>query len=232
MKIERLHDELYLKSNRYNNPKESSKMLLKLLKKRNLKNKNIKILEIGCANGELIYFLKKKLGNKIQFYGFDIRQDLLNKAKKKLPDVHFKKVDITKKIKISEKFDIIICAGIICIFDELNIFFKNLKQISKPNNRIFIFDKLNEYDFNVFNKYKDINLKRNILQSGWNIWSINYLKKFLRSKKLLIHKFTIKIDLKKRGNDLLRAWTIKVDNKRYFTNALKLFNSQYWLEFK
>ena len=28
MKIERLHDKLYLKSNRYNNPKESTKMSL------------------------------------------------------------------------------------------------------------------------------------------------------------------------------------------------------------
>ena len=60
MKIKRLHDKLYLKSNRYKKPKESSKMLLRILKqKKNLKKKQIKILDIGCANGELIYFLKE-----------------------------------------------------------------------------------------------------------------------------------------------------------------------------
>ena len=40
-----------------------------------------------------------------------------------LPDVYFKKIDISKKIKIKEKFDIIICAGVICIFDKLDDFF-------------------------------------------------------------------------------------------------------------
>ena len=71
-----------------------------------------------------------------------------------------------------------------------------------------------------------------ILQSGWNIWSINYLRKFLKNRKLSVHKFVINLDIKKRNKDLLRAWTIKVNNKRYFTNALKLLNNQYWLEFK
>ncbi len=233
MKIKRLHDKLYLKSNRYKKPKESSKMLLRILKqKKNLKKKQIKILDIGCANGELIYFLKENLDQNIKFYGFDIRQDLINKSKKMLPDVYFKKIDISKKIKFKEKFDIIICAGVICIFDKLDDFFHNIKKLSKDNTIVYIFDKLNQYDYNVFNKYEDFNLREKVLQSGWNIWSINYLKKFLKNRKVVAHKFDIKIDIKKRDHDLMRAWTIKVNKKRYFTNGLKLLNNQYWLEFR
>lgn len=232
MKIKRLHDKLYLESNRYTKPKESSKMLLKILKKKKFKSNKIKILDIGCANGELIYYLKKNLNNKVEFYGFDIRNDLLKKAQKKLPDVYFKRVDINKKIKTNNKFDIIICAGVICIFDQLNTFFRNIKKLSKPKTIIFIFDKLNQYNYNVYNKYEDLNSKNRFLQSGWNIWSINYLRKFLKNRKLSVHKFVINLDIKKRNKDLLRAWTIKVNNKRYFTNALKLLNNQYWLEFK
>ena len=81
-----------------------------------------------------------------------------------LPDVYFKKIDISKKIKIKEKFDIIICAGVICIFDKLDDFFHNIKKLSKDNTIVYIFDKLNQYDYNVFNKYEDFNLKEKVLQ--------------------------------------------------------------------
>ena len=30
----------------------------------------------------------------------------------------------------------------------------------------------------------------------------------------------------------MRAWTVKVNKKRYFTNGLKLLNNQYWFEFR
>ena len=99
MKIKRLHDKLYLESNRYTKPKESSKMLLKILKKKKFKSNKIKILDIGCANGELIYYLKKNLNNKVEFYGFDIRSDLL-KAQKNCPMYISKKLILTKKLKL------------------------------------------------------------------------------------------------------------------------------------
>ena len=140
-------------------------MLLTILKKKKFKSSKIKILDIGCANGELIYFLKKNLNKNFEFYGFDIRSNLLKKAQKKLPDVHFKKIDISKKIKTKDKFDIIICAGVICIFDQLNNFFENIKMLSKSKNIIFIFDKLNQYNYNVYNKYEDLNSKNRFLQS-------------------------------------------------------------------
>ena len=59
----RLHDKIYLKSNRYKKPKEISKLLYKILKKRLSKTKNYKLLEVGCANGELLFFLDQKFSN-------------------------------------------------------------------------------------------------------------------------------------------------------------------------
>ena len=74
MKKARNHDKLYLKSNRYKKPKEAFKLLLRILKKRLSQSKNYELLDVGCANGELLYFLNEKLGN-VKFYGIDVRND-------------------------------------------------------------------------------------------------------------------------------------------------------------
>ena len=52
----RLHDKLYLKSNLYKKPKENFKFLQKILKKDYQKKKKYKVIDTGCANGELLYF--------------------------------------------------------------------------------------------------------------------------------------------------------------------------------
>ncbi|MDC0859040.1 hypothetical protein OAP71_03400, partial [Pelagibacteraceae bacterium] len=59
----RYHDKLYLKTNRYDKPKIASQLLDDILKKRLSKNKTYKLLDVGCANGELLYFLNKKYKN-------------------------------------------------------------------------------------------------------------------------------------------------------------------------
>ena len=226
----RLHDKIYLKSNLYKKPKESVKFLQKILNKRLSSKKNYKVIDIGCANGELLYFLKKYNKN-FNLTGLDIRQDLLNKAKNNLPqDIILKKVDFNSKIKFFEKFDIIICSGVIGIFDDLKVFFNNINKIKKKNTKFYFFGAYNDYPYDIKTKYVDINMKKKILQSGWNLWSIKTLKKYFGRKKFKTHYFNMSFDFKKNKNDLIRSWTIKIGNKRHSTNGLMLLLNQKWLE--
>lgn len=227
----RLHDKIYLKSNRYNKPKERDKLLLKIIKLRNRKSKKLKILDIGCANGELIYFLNRNLKN-VEIHGYEIRKDLIVRAKQYCKKSKFKRVDITKRLKFKEKFDIIICSGVISIFDDLNIFFKNIKRLSKKNSSIYLSGNFSEYNYNVKIKYDDLKLKTRIDQSGWNIWSINHIKKYFKNKKFSIFKLKMPFDVKQKKSDLIRSWTIKIKNKRFFTNALNIIQNHMWLEFR
>ena len=226
----RLHDKIYLKSNLYKKPKESVKFLQKILNKRLSSKKNYKVIDIGCANGELLYFLKKYNKN-FNLTGVDIRQDLLNKAKNNLPqDIILKKIDFNSKIKFFEKFDIIICSGVIGIFDDLKVFFNNINKIKKKNTKFYFFGAYNDYPYDIKTKYVDINKKKKILQSGWNLWSIKTLKKYFGRKKFKTHYFNMSFDFKKNKNDLIRSWTIKIGNKRHSTNGLMLLLNQKWLE--
>ena len=226
----RLHDKIYLKSNRYKKPKEISKLLYKILKKRLSKTKNYKLLEVGCANGELLFFLDQKFSN-IEFCGVDIRRDLIKLAKKKCsPDMYFKKLDYTQNQNFNKKFDIIICMGTISIFDNLDIFFRNIKRNMKKNSILFISSNFNDYDFDVIVAYKDLNSNNLSYQSGWNIWSIKTIKKYFKNQKIIKHPFNIKFDVKQNKKDLARTWTIKINKKRYFTNAFGVIFNQMWLE--
>ena len=193
----RLHDKIYLKENRYFKPKDSFKFLIKILKNQTTK-KEYSILDLGCANGELIYQLEKHFKN-FKITGYDIRQDLLNKAKKNLSKkVILKKINVNAKIKLVDKFDIIICSGVISIFDNLNMFRKNIKKLIKPNGKIYLFGNFNEYDYNVFVTYEDIKRHKNIKQTGWNIWSIKTIKEIFKEKKIKQYSFFMKKNIKKK----------------------------------
>ena len=110
-------NSIYEKKNRFKKPKESFRKLVKLLK--NIKKKSdLKLLDIGCSNGELLYNLKKNF-KKISLYGIDIDQNLLTKAKKKCSkDIKFKKGNIFRGIKGIGRFDIIILSGVLSIFKD------------------------------------------------------------------------------------------------------------------
>ena len=229
----RLHDKLYLKSNRYKKPKESFKLLYKILKKKLSKKKNYNLIDIGCSNGELLFYLHQKFNN-VKFYGVDVMKDLIKLAKKKCPkDIYFKKLDYNQKQNFNEKFDIIICSGVISIFDSLDNFSKNIKRNMKKNSILFLFsNNFNNYDFDIISAYKDLNSQSTNYQSGWNTWSIKTIKKHFKNKKIIKHPFNIKFDVKQNKKDLIRSWTIKINNKRYFTNALGIIQNQMWLEIK
>ena len=232
MKKIRNHDKLYLKSNLYNKPKESFKLLYEILRKKISKNKNYEILDVGCANGELLYFLNKKFNN-IKLHGIDVRSDLLKLAKKKLPsDINLKKVDFNKKQNFNKKFDIIIVSGVIGIFDKLDIFFQNIKKNLKKNSIFLLFGSFNEYDVDVILAYKDLNSKIKNYQSGWNFWSLKTITRHFKGKKIVKYPFEIKFDIKQNKKDLIRTWTVKINNKRYFINALLTIQNQMWLEIK
>ena len=227
----RIHDKFYLKSNRYNKPKECFKLLKNILKKRLKKNKTYNLLDIGCANGELLYYLNKNFKN-VNFHGVDIRTDLINLAKKKLPlKIKLEKLDYNKKLIIKKKYDIIICSGVISIFDNLDIIMKNIKQSFTKNSYLYFFGSFNEYDFDTRVAYKDLNSKIKNFQSGWNLWSVKTIQSYFR-KKIIKYPFEIKINIKKNKRDLMRSWTIKVNNKLRFINAISLMQNQMWLEIK
>jgi len=233
-KIKRLHDNLYLNESRYQKPKESSKELVNLIKKHfnnKIKKLNtVEYLDIGCANGELIYFIKKNFKN-FNTTGLDILPRLLVKAKKYNSKTIFKTKNInSKKFNFKKKFDIITMNGVVSIFDNFETSFNNVLKLMHKNSIFYVHSHFNPYPYDVFVKYSEKKFP-NVFQSGWNIFSLNSIQSYCKKKKLKIkiYPFNIKINLNPKKKDLVRTWTLSLKNKKFFTNGLNLLLSKYFL---
>src|SRR4030042_2539387 len=88
--IERTHDsKVYLKEDRYENPKEIFKLLADMVRRSGIQSEGAMICDIGCATGEFIYFFKKQFPES-NYIGIDIVPDLINKACQNVNGVEFK----------------------------------------------------------------------------------------------------------------------------------------------
>ena len=73
-------DYIYIYKKKFK-PKENFKFLLNIIKKKF--KKNIKVLDLGCAAGDWLYFIRDKFIGNNYFEGVDYSKPLILDAKKK-----------------------------------------------------------------------------------------------------------------------------------------------------
>jgi len=207
--------ELYIKK-----PKEIFKRIIKLSKR---KKPYKKILDIGCANGAFLHFIKSKNPNAT-LHGWDISKELLKKARKNINGGCFLKKDVSRPISIKEKFDLIVSTGVTGCFQKIEPFLHNIAHSLQAGGKAFIAGNFNEYPCRVFISYNDLTKHlKNHKEAGWNIFCVQEVFKTLKkikNLKIKFHNFEMPFDLKKKKKDYSRTWTIKIKNKRQLTNGL------------
>ncbi len=71
-----------------------------------------KLLDVGCGTGDLFGFLINQ-GLDVDYYGIDILEKMIDRAREIYPDGRFFTGDIFKESNFSKKqFDIVFCSGI------------------------------------------------------------------------------------------------------------------------
>ena len=120
-------------------------------------------------------------------------------------------------------------AGVLAIFDNPETILKNLINNLKRNGSIYLFGNFNLYPINIYLKYEDLYHNKNILQSGFNVFSVEFIKNFFKNKKIQITPFFIKKRILKNPNDLIRSWTEKYKGRNYFINGLDFYQKQMWI---
>lgn len=150
-----------------------------------------KILEVGCATGTTVRWLKSnKLFDKIGYTGIDISGSVIRKAKSLYPSVNFIKTDIGPLKNFYGEFDIVFSRDTVLHQEKPLSFIDDLIKCSK---RILILrlrtrdDGKTEYDINKscqlhYDKYWMPYIVLNINEL------ISHLKKNKKIKKIEINK--------------------------------------------
>ena len=118
-------------------------LIRKLLVKYDIQLYNKKILEIGCAGGNIIPSLLKLGAIEENIIGIDVRPDRLNDAKETYPDINFSYMDASEMDFAKNSFDIV---TIFTLFSSI-LNPKIRKQIAsevyrvlKPNGVVLYYD--------------------------------------------------------------------------------------------
>jgi len=235
--IKRTHDlDLYLGENRYENPKETSKILSKLVLQSGALAPGKRVSDVGCAAGEFIYHLKS-VCSKAEYIGFDIVEELLTKARKVLPDVTFQHGSVLdSKLVKNNSFDLTFLLGVHSIFDEFETCLSNLINWTALSGKIILMGMFNDFPVDVWIKYRKVgDADSNHREPGWNIFSIdsfsNFLKNHPKVKNYKFSSYELPIELSPNPKDCMRSWTFRDDKgKQLTTNGLSILVNRKILE--
>lgn len=177
--------------------------------KNNLKNNNeIKILDIGCGDGVLLYLINKKIKkNNIKLYGVDLSEMALEVARKKLQNGFFIKTDVYNLKFEDSFFDIVISSDVIEHVNYPDKMLEEIKRVCKKNAFVAIstpikytkkpLDKMHFQEFfqeDFFNLMEKYFINCNLIESHNLLFKLFYEKIFKFGKyKLPIYKYIINI---------------------------------------
>jgi ubiquinone/menaquinone biosynthesis C-methylase UbiE len=94
--------------------------------------RNSSVIEIGCGIGETLAELNPSRG-----LGIDISPQMVEIAREKFPHLQFEVGDI-ECLEIEEKFDYLLLDGTIGNVDDIQLAFKELHKVCKPETRLII----------------------------------------------------------------------------------------------
>lgn len=237
IEIVRDHDKLYLSEDRKNQPKEYFKFIVSIAKEHLDKYTDLNVLDIGCATGDFLYYLKS-LYPFANLTGMDVMPELLQRAKLEVRGCDFILGNICDAAHLpTNKYDAVFMNGVHSIFDDIDSWLNNsMSLVNKANNgKLFIFGIFNPYNIDVLVKVRNSDhYPDGSWQPGWNCFSIETIKQYLEKsgvKSYCFHQFEISIDIPKNAADPLRSWTFVYNNgKRGIMNGSMLVHNFMLLE--
>lgn len=95
---------------------------------------DIDILDAGCGSGRIMHHLISKGASPTRLTGLDLSQEMLDEAKKDLPDSSLLKANLMDDSFLKERFDLITCSMVLHYFNQegfetvMNNFYRWLKK--------------------------------------------------------------------------------------------------------
>jgi len=91
-----------------------------------------KVLEIGCATGDLLASLKPSRG-----VGIDFSEQMLSEARSRHPHLEFVRMN-AEALTLDETFEYVVISGLLGDLDDIQAFFSKLRTVTCPDTRVII----------------------------------------------------------------------------------------------
>lgn len=185
---------------------------------------NLSILDVGCASGELLSFLKADTGTTGDLAGIDLSDELIENARERFadPDIEFSVADAAT-FKSSKKYDLITMASVLSYFDDPYPVLKNMLSHLNPGGLVLVSGVFNDYGIEVRMSYKlpthDKWMKHAVLHQ----FSLESMLKFFDDNgySCTESKQIMPFELKPKENPG-RSWTVDLDGERHMMSGLQL----------
>jgi SAM-dependent methyltransferase len=172
----------YMKKDRYETPKESFKQIAAKIKQNIKKDEQKELIDIGCANGEFLYYIKQNFSNW-KLTGIDITPEFIKTGLefKGLEGVDLKVKDL---FDLRGEYDIVCSMGTFNVFREAEKVLDKFLEICRPGGIIVSDGLFNQYDVDSILLFCD-NSKpesQGNWREGFNQHSQQRIKKHLKGK--------------------------------------------------
>ncbi|MEK7084538.1 MAG: class I SAM-dependent methyltransferase [Patescibacteria group bacterium] len=197
------------------------------------KTGHLDILDIGCASGELLYFLKKDLKTEGRVWGFDLSEDLIANAYERFgkeAGINFF-VDNADGFTLGEKFDVITMASVLSYFDDPYPILANALNHLKDGGMMLVSGIFNDYNIDVRMRYKLESEREWDPGAVINQFSKKSIGEFL-DKAGAAYTFSTQVmpfDILPKEHPI-RSWTVSFNGERWLLNGLQLLHNIQVLE--
>ena len=207
---------------------ESTKIFFKFLND-NIKLKNKKIIDMGCANCSNLIYLKKNY-EVSDCLGVDQNKKLLKLAKRLIKNSKLNGIDLNinniNKLSISKnklaKYDGAICLQTLSVLDDYKEVVKSIKNLDFFGVNSLFWDGLIDFKIKVNFLKKNSQLRTIEKINDYNIYSLPKYVSYMRKNGFKINhikKLPITKKIKNKEKSTMGTYTTKINGEKKFVSG-------------
>lgn len=216
----------YVTNGRYENPKELFKQALAKLKTLVGDKDTLDLVDLGCANGEFLYYVRQNFP-RWNLTGFDFTEQFIQTGREfeGLAGITLETKDF---FTVEENFDIVCCFGTCPIFPDIEKPLEKLLSICRDGGIIICDGLFNKFDVEVRTVFCDSSKPEfeGIWHQDFNQHSRKRLRRFLEGKvaEVEFEDLVMGVELLSNPDDPhTNVWTFRDEDGRVLiTNGMNM----------
>ena len=225
-------EAIYLSENRYGRPKELFKQAAALIETLGAPDGG-SLVDVGCATGEFLFYLRGRFPALGAFAGLDISPKMLDQAAAALEGVDFAQYSLLSGQPFGRRFDIVTCLGVFHLFDDIRDPLRAVLGLVKPGGVAVIYAPFNDDPIDVVSRHRRSQAGEAPWEIGWNIVSKATVERELEQTGLALdvswNRFRLPFAIERAPGDPMRTWTVAMGDNPFQTvnGACQIIDGQF-----